>query len=523
MLRISGLVLVSALVLGSCAKIDNAPDNTVKGITQLALDDIIAVSVTGEEPAATLETEEYVGSIAWENVKGHRGFSIFEPNTVYKAVVFFAAKTGYSFAGSGNFTHTKADNLKQEHNNGGVTVTVTFPATVTPIISQVSDIAPYLAKWQSPVSLKLGLELSSTNWQAILEIFNTADKDILLDLSPGLASTSTAQGGLSSTGGVFDCYGADADKNRKNGKKKIQELILPDAALAIAPSTSADSLTFKNFTSLKKVSGANIETVGDLAFMYSTLKTVAFPKAAIIGEYAFFSCFNLTTVDLPMADSIGNSAFEYCLYLETIDISAVESIGYNAFKGCNSLETIDLSTAEFIYESAFSGCTSLETIDLSAATSIGNHAFVECTSLKTIDLSAAASIGNNAFYRCNSLETIDLSAATSIGNNAFSNCTSLETLTLGSVPPTVGTNMFEIIDNKSIVPSTQTITIKVPSTKLNDYNPSSAYSNSDDTSQNWGNAFRGMGWFYNEWASPPSYEYNYGTVNTNIQLEFDTY
>ncbi|MDR2490551.1 MAG: leucine-rich repeat domain-containing protein [Spirochaetaceae bacterium] len=532
MVGMPGVVLTFVLVLGGCAEIDDAPE--IKGITQLALDNLMSVSVTGDEPAVMLETDEYVGSIAWKDLKGQSDFSIFQPNTVYRAVAFLAAKDGYTFAGSGSFTHNKADTILQEQNtSGGVTVTVTFPATVAPTLTQVSDIAPYLAKWESPVSLKLGLELSSANWQGILAAFNTANKDVVLDLSTCLASTSTAQGGLSSTGGIFNSYGEDMDANRKNAKKKIQELILPDAARAIAsgpveesgphegpaPGKEDEDLgnkmygIFKNFNNLKKVRGANIETIAESAFLLCVnLETVDFPQATIIEDGAFIGCLSLTTVIFSNVEIIGRIAFSTCESLENIDISNAITIGEEAFTGCISLKTVSLPNADSIGNDAFFNCTNLETISLPAATSIGNNAFTRCTSLKTIDLSAAEAIGSNAFTNCTSLETIDLSAAESIGSNAFANCTSLETVTLGSVLPTLGSNIFFGIA------SAQTVTIQVPSDQLDVYNHSNAYSDADDF-ENWGNAFRGMGWYLN-WDD----SYDYGSpegINTSIQLVFE--
>jgi hypothetical protein len=79
----------------------------------------------------------------------------------------------------------------------------------------------------------------------------------------------------------------DPDNTVSTGKNRVVSLVLPDEAESI-PTGGYYNPPFKNFTSLKSVSGSNIKTIGD---------------------YAFFDCPALATVSLPAAASISNGAF----------------------------------------------------------------------------------------------------------------------------------------------------------------------------------------------------------------------
>jgi hypothetical protein len=123
-----------------------------------------------------------------------------------------------------------------------------------------------------------------------------------------------------------------------------------------------------------------------------------------------------------------------------------------------------------------------------------------------VSLPVAATIGYDAFYGCTDLETVSLPAATTIGNNAFYNTggTAL-TITLGAAAPKVGKNMFEYV----FVP--KTVTVLVPNTGSAVYGPIPAVYSGSDTTNNWGNAFRGKGW-------DNTNGYGSGTVNSYITL-----
>jgi hypothetical protein len=146
----------------------------------------------------------------------------------------------------------------------------------------------------SPVPLPVQLNLSSggEGWAALLSKIQEKGKYVALDLSA-----------CAMAGTEFDPGGANTGENR------IVSLVLPAPAESIKAGEQI-SPTFKNFTVLKSLGGANVTAVGASAFYNRRL---------------------LATVDLPGATSIGNWAFHFCYYLATLNIPAMTSVGEGAF------------------------------------------------------------------------------------------------------------------------------------------------------------------------------------------------
>jgi hypothetical protein len=223
-----------------------------------------------------------------------------------------------------------------------------------------------------PVFLPVELELSAVNWTGVLDAINTAGKFVALDLSASAI-----------TGTTFD-----PDYTVSTGKDKIVSLILPAAAMSIAAGTGSGSAAFGHFAGLKSVSGANITTVGDDAFI---------------------GCNALTTVNLPAATSIGESAFHFCTALETADLPVATTIGWGAFASCTALTTVNLPVAATISGSTFFGCTALSTVNLPAATGIGNSAFEGCTAMVMLSLPATPPLlGSSVFQNTGSGGTLTI-------------------------------------------------------------------------------------------------------------------
>jgi hypothetical protein len=234
-----------------------------------------------------------------------------------------------------------------------------------------------------------------------------------------------------------------------------------------------------------------------------------------IGDRAFSKCFNLTSLSLPAVTSIGNMAFDYCDGLTSVSLPAsLLSIGSQPFISCVNLRSITVDPGNPNYKAedgkllTKDGTTLIAypsasgSITLNGIITIANGAFNGCTGLTEVSLPEAVSIGNNAFYNCKeALTTVNLPVATSIGSQAFRS-TGPQAITLGATAPTVGTNTFNSVN------AAKTVTVKVPS-------GAAGYGSSptDTTTNNWGNAFRGMGW---DGAS-----YGSGTVNSNISLTIE--
>jgi hypothetical protein len=202
----------------------------------------------------------------------------------------------------------------------------------------------------------------------------------------------------------------------------------------------------------------------------------------------------------------GNATFKNFTALTEVNAAAVETVGVDAFQGCTALKTVNLPAAQTISVEAFRDCNTLKTVNLPVATNIGPGAFMECTALETVSLPVVTSIGTNAFAYCASLKTVEFPMVTSIGEEAL--CitgTTALTVTLGGTAPMLGMYIFDG------VPSTKTVTVKVPSGATG-YGSSPA----DTTTPNWGNGFRGGGW--NGTALLDSTK-----VNSNISLTITTY
>ena len=329
-----------------------------------------------------------------------------------------------------------------------------------------------------------GGQLTLDKWTQILqEIQDNASFDGTLDLS-GYARTTNYSG-------VLDSQGSFDPKSGSTGKGKIKNIILPDTAVSIV------SGAFYGFSVLETVAGANITNIATVFQNNTVLKSVDFPKATSIANNAFAGCTNLETVDFPAATSIGNYAFDGCTKLNTINFPEVLTIGNTAFNGCTGLTQIIFPKATSLGGSAFSGCTNLINANFPMATSIGGNAFEDCAKLTRVQLPAAASIGAGAF-----------SGAGPKNNNY----TYLH-VKLGKNAPNLGTRIF----GSATTP--QKVGVEIPyDVNWSSYSYSSEYDAEDgvegtDSSNIWGNGFRGAGWSNNSTITS-------GFRNSNITLQF---
>ena len=190
----------------------------------------------------------------------------------------------------------------------------------------------------------------------------------------------------------------------------------------------------------------------------NSIKTIEISDGVMsIGEFAFYSCSNLTSIYFPSSvTSIGKYAFYKCSSLSSVTIpSSVTSIGYNAFYGCSSLSSIAIpNSVTSIGNQAFLGCDALSSIAIpSSVTSIGNHAFYGCSSLSSITIpDSVAIIGNYVFAYCSSLSSITIpSGVTSIGNQAFLGCTNLSSITIPDSVTSLGVAAFYNIKSDAVI------------------------------------------------------------------------
>jgi hypothetical protein len=376
------------------------------------------------------------------------------------------------------------------------TVTVIRALTSDTEIAGYLGTAPGGATAAAPVLLPVNMALSSANWEGILTAIGTAGKYVNLDLSACTASSSTATGGLGSSG-VFDPYYL----NTSAGKGKIVSLVLPTAATGIIAGSTA---AFRYFTNLESVAGANVTNIGNYAFFdcdaLASIAPADFPVLTSIGRYAFANSNGLSTVSLPEGlTSIANNAFQGCNFLTTVNLPAtLSTIDDLAFIQCDALTTFNVAagnpnfshsgdhlmlldaagTTLVLYPSAtgpvtlpssiaavgnyaFFRSTGLTSVNLPDVLSIGSGAFTDCSALSTVNIPAAISIGSSAFSLCYSLTTVNIPAATSIGTYAFSYTgTAPLAVALGNSAPALGADIFNAVTQ----PKTVTVTVPAGAT-----------------------------------------------------------
>ena len=192
-----------------------------------------------------------------------------------------------------------------------------------------------------------------------------------------------------------------------------------------------------------------------------------------IGNYAFWSCSDLTSITLPSSlTSIGSSAFYNCyalaevynyssltLAIESTDNGSVAEyakVVYNASdltgeKPATRIQIID-NVKYYVYEDDFIALVptsrDITSINLdSRTTEINQYAFYDCASLTSADLSGCTSltsIEDSAFCNCRGLTSITLpDSLTSIGDDAFEYCVGLTSITLLSSLTSIGTYAFQ--------------------------------------------------------------------------------
>jgi hypothetical protein len=165
-----------------------------------------------------------------------------------------------------------------------------------------------------------------------------------------------------------DCTGTAIQSMAKNiapNKIKIVSVILPQTVTSIGASgfsgyealisaelpgvLSLNKSAFKDCISLESISMPELKDISDgsgsdsgVFLNCGALKSIFFPKAEIIGDYAFYKCDSLAAVSLPMASSIGKCAFRYAASLSAVSLPSAAFIGNYALSDCSRLNTLVL-------------------------------------------------------------------------------------------------------------------------------------------------------------------------------------
>ncbi len=178
--------------------------------------------------------------------------------------------------------------------------------------------------------------------------------------------------------------------------------------------------------SLEKVDLTSANSIGKFAFAYCTKLTDVVLGEAIVDlpEYAFAHTYALKNINLDKVVTIGDYAFMEST-VGTVNLPAATSIGKYAFMNIPELTSLTLNAeGTDLGEGAFLSCSGLkEVTNLEFTKNIGNFAFAY-TGITKADLTAAESIGNLAFYK-DGMTPFQVTLGTaliSLGDNPFAGC-----------------------------------------------------------------------------------------------------
>lgn len=210
--------------------------------------------------------------------------------------------------------------------------------------------------------------------------------------------------------------------------------------------------------------------IGDLAFNYSSIKSINLPDSVIsIGYSAFSGCYGLSSITFPNClMTVGEHAFSYCQSLKTIDFpNSVKSIGPRAFvssgltsftvppqvtciesglfRSCKNLTSVMIHDGVTnIKDYAFYNCSSLESLIIpNSVTNIESYAFC-CAKLTSMKLSdSLETISEGLFMSCDKLVSIYIPASvTTIESLAFCDCTCLSSISIPESVSAIGLGVF---------------------------------------------------------------------------------
>lgn len=244
--------------------------------------------------------------------------------------------------------------------------------------------------------------------------------------------------------------------------------------------------------SVRFAAGSQLTEIGDKAFGYTKISSIALPSGLeTIGNAAFTQCDNLVSVTLPASvSSLGYELFYASDNLETLTVLAttpptIATGGYAMFGGTsiNSIIIPDETVCDYkdawgyslggtyVYKYAADGdaveCAaalqgecgenltwSLEDGVLTISGTGTTMAVYNWDAYPWYDERASISsivfntpnmenISSYAFYQCSAITEVTIpDAVTTIGGNAFRDCTSLASVTLGASVNSVGGDAF---------------------------------------------------------------------------------
>lgn len=459
---------------------------------------IAALLATAMAPAAAQADEVSSSRIAQEAVKAPEAMAdtlqdaaaadaaaplAFKMDRSFTALRYAAAADARSATATG-----KWGNLSWTLSDGVLTITGSGAMP-----DRTSEVTPsYSAYGSSIEKVVVGEGVTSVGNAAFYEMYNLQ--------SAQLPSTLTSIG----SGAFADCYSLSTvnlpDRLKSIDSYAFQGTRLQSVTLP-AKLTSLDSMAFYDASSLTAINVAagnaayksnggvlyskdgktlmlcpagktgqyavpsGVVTIGENAFMYSSLQTITLPNTVkTISDGAF--CYSrITSLALPNSvTSVGDYICEDCTALTTVSVgTGLKSLSYRMFSGCTSLVNVNLGKVTDLDMLAFSYCSSLKKIVIpSGVKAIMNGTFGECTALQSVIIpSTVKEIAYQAFLNCHSLTSISLpEGLEKIYRYSFALCTGLKTVRIPSTVTHIGEEAFP--------PTTKMTNIPAGLTKLED-------------------------------------------------------
>ncbi len=239
--------------------------------------------------------------------------------------------------------------------------------------------------------------------------------------------------------------------------------------------------------------GSNLKSIGDYAFQFTPVKTLALPAVETVGAYAFNKCLSLETITFgDKIKTIGANAFNECSALKSVNLpDSLEKIGNYAFYGCSALDNIVIpaiitdfgrytfsrsgitkasfkegtkTTGPFIFENCakletvylpdsiehleentFAGCTALASVTLPKnLKTMDSYVLYQCPITEIVLPDGLTNVPMCTFKSCLELDSIVIpDSVTSVGDSAFIDCKGLKSVTIGKNVETIGTNVFK--------------------------------------------------------------------------------
>lgn len=278
-----------------------------------------------------------------------------------------------------------------------------------------------------------------------------------------------------------------------DGCTNLKTVILEEGINVIIPSgifTGCDSLKYNEYMNGKYLGNAEnpynvlvevidttsnifqihndtVNVAGRAVAGYSKLYSIELKNVAVIGESAFYNCYNLSSITFNEGVKIiMNSAFKECDLSKITLPESIESVLFEAFKDNENLKELILPNKLFdLYRTAFDGCDKIQYNEYENGLYLGNaenpylvlvktsdktiqsftthvdtkivfdHAFDDCTELKKVKFTenvkvVGSGFGDPVFLNCTSLETVIFSEGFELLDDIFRSTTNLKSIYL---------------------------------------------------------------------------------------------